>query len=508
LRACAIRSESSAYASTNLEKGIMETHRFNGSITELCATIEREIAENDAAIARNRREVESYISEAEQRGAKFLDVDSDVRSERLFSDIERLRAANRRLEARLARAREVESEERQNESRLDAVTRFSNGSDTRSDRRTATLSVTRNERTYRPDTDPHGVTFLRDVANNFLFQDPISAERLQNHAREERVERPQYHERVAGDVNSVNWSGLVVPNYLVNLVAPQISNLRPFADECCVKHPLPPSGMSVNFSKVTTGSSVALQATELSTVSGTSMDDTLGTANVQTAAGFLNVSRQAIERGTGIEQQSFLDLSRKYAVALDSTLITQASTGLDNVAQTVTYTDASPTPALMWPFIAQANSKLEQALVGVAYPTHVIMHSRRFNWFASYVSTNWPFISNSAVPAQQGGMQLTTAYGDGVRAILSNGLKVIVDNNVPTNQGVGTNQDVVYVVAANETMHLFEDPNAPVYVRAEQPNATTLGVLLVLYGYFAYATRYANPASKIVGTGTVAPAGF
>jgi hypothetical protein len=57
-------------------------------------------------------------------------------------------------------------------------------------------------------------------------------------------------------------------------------------------------------------------------------------------------------------------------------------------------------------------------------------------------------------------------------------------------------------------MHLFEDPNAPVYIRAEQPNAPSLGVLLVLYEYFAYATHYANPASKIVGTGTAAPAGF
>ena len=118
---------------------------------------------------------------------------------------------------------------------------------------------------------------------------------------------------------------------------------------------------------------------------------------------------------------------------------------MDAVAQTVTYTSASPTAAEAWPYIAQANSKLEQALEGVAYPTHAVMHSRRFNWFASLVSTSWPFIGSSAVAPQMGGMQPTNEYGPQVRAVLSNGLRVVVDDNVPTT--VSANQDVIYVVA-------------------------------------------------------------
>ena len=238
------------------------------------------------------------------------------------------------------------------------------------------------------------------------------------------------------------------------------------------------------------------------------LDDTLGTATVQTAGGFLNISRQAIERGTGIDNQSMVDLARKYAVALDNTLLNQATTGLDAVAQTVTYTSASPNAAEMWPFLMQANSKLEQALEGVAFPTHAIMHSRRWNWLASLVGSTWPFIGNQAVPAQMGGMQLTTEYGPQVRAILSNGVRVVVDNSVVTNLGVGSNQDAIYLVSADESMHLWEAPGSPPFLRCEQPNAANLGVLMVAYGYFAYATRYANPASKVFGTGTVAPAGF
>ena len=53
---------------------------------------------------------------------------------------------------------------------------------------------------------------------------------------------------------------------------------------------------------------------------------------------------------------------------------------------------------------------------------------------------------------------------------------------------------------------LWEDPAAPVYLRCEQPNAATLGVLLVLYGYFAYTLRrYASAIGSVGGTGLVTP---
>jgi hypothetical protein len=43
------------------------------------------------------------------------------------------------------------------------------------------------------------------------------------------------------------------------------------------------------------------------------------------------------------------------------------------------------------------------------------------------------------------------------------------------------------------------------YIRAEQPKLASLGVLMVVYGYFAYThARYAQ-ARKIGGTGLVTP---
>ncbi|NJP75623.1 hypothetical protein HCJ99_33610, partial [Streptomyces sp. C1-2] len=48
--------------------------------------------------------------------------------------------------------------------------------------------------------------------------------------------------------------------------------------------------------------------------------------------------------------------------------------------------------------------------------------------------------------------------------------------------------------------------DAPMYIRAEQAKAASLGVLLVVYGYFAYTHARYPHARKISGTGLVTPA--
>ena len=355
-------------------------------------------------------------------------------------------------------------------------------------------------RVYNPDTDKRGKGFLADVTRSFLG-DHDASERLTRHMAEERVERGEYLQRAAG---TGAFAGLVVPQYLTDLYAPATAALRPFAD-ICNKHDLPSSGMTVNISRITTATSAAVQASENSNVSETDIDDTLLTINVQTVAGRQTLSRQAIERGTGTEEVTLDDLFRRYATTLDSTLINQATNGLTNVAQSVAYTDASPTAAELWPKILNANANVEAALLAQAIPSHVIMHSRRWNWIQSNVGTSWPFLAQPGIPTQAGGVNYGVGYNAGVRGVLPNGLQVIVDNNIATNLGAGTNEDEIYVVASDEC-HLWEDANAPMFIRAEQTKAESLGVVLVVYGYFAYTfARYTNGAGKVNGTGLVSP---
>jgi hypothetical protein len=359
--------------------------------------------------------------------------------------------------------------------------------------------VGQEERTYRADQDRRGSQFETDVAAAFLG-DYEARDRLSRHMQEERVERGDQLVRAAG---TGAFAGLVVPQYLTDLYAPAAAARRPFAD-ACRPHDLPPQGMTVNLSRITTPTSTALQ-TENTAVSETDIDDTLMTINVQTNAGQQTLSRQAIERGSGVEPVVLDDLFRRYASTLDSTLLNQATNGLTNVATAVSYTDASPTAVEFYPKTLEALSGVESALLDMASGENIaVMHSRRWYWMQNALSATWPLISQPGIAAQMAGTNNAVSYGSGVRGTLPNGTPVIVDNNIATNFGAGTNEDEVYMVDRNEC-HLWEDPNAPMYIRAEQPKLASLGVLMVVYGYFAYThARYAQ-ARKIGGTGLVTP---
>jgi HK97 family phage major capsid protein len=360
------------------------------------------------------------------------------------------------------------------------------------------------ERTYHKGNTHGGGSFVRDVVNQYLYRDLEAEQRLVRHMQEERVERGQYLTRAAGDATTGAFTGLVVPQYLTEMYAPAVAARRPFAD-IMTKLPLPASGMTVNISRVTTATSTALQATELAAVSATSIDDTLLTENVQTAAGQQLLSRQALDRGTGIEDVVMNDLQRRYATTLDSTILNQATTGLLAVATDVAYTDASPTGAELYPKLLAAASGSEAALLGQADPDVVVMHSRRWYWLSKEMTSTWPLISQQGIATQAAGVNYAARYGSGFRGVLPNGMVVVVDNNLPINLGAGTNEDSIVVVPTEESF-LWEDPNAPQFIRAEQPSAANLGVLLVLYGYFAYTLRrYANSHQEITGTGLVTP---
>ncbi|MGI5293265.1 phage major capsid protein [Nonomuraea polychroma] len=360
------------------------------------------------------------------------------------------------------------------------------------------------ERTYRPDQDPRGARFQRDVIAAFRGDYEAQA-RLARHMQEERVERAAAlaanEERAVG---TGAFGGLVIPQYLTDLYAPLARTARPFAD-AVRQHPLPPTGMTAELSRVTTGTSVDNQANQHDAVSETDIDDTTISIPVRTAAGQQTVSRQALERGTGVEEVILDDLFRAYASRIDTTMLNVATVGLSAVATAVAYTDASPTTAELYPKVIEALSGVEAALLDQASGENLaVMHSRRWYWMQNAMGTSYPLITQPGVVAQTLGANYAETYGRGVRGILPNGTPVIVDNNIATNLGAGTNEDEIYLVDRREC-HLWEDPSAPMYIRAEQTKAATLGVLMVVYGYYAFTFQRQPHAHKIGGTGLVTP---
>ena len=356
------------------------------------------------------------------------------------------------------------------------------------------------KRTYNSDADPKGVNFLADVAARAL-NNGGAIMRLERHMDEERSLCGPQIDRAAG---TSAFAGLVVPQYLVDLYAPQAKAGRPFAD-ICRKHDLPETGMTASIGRVTTGTSVAVQASEGAAVSETDIDDTLLTVNIQTASGQQTLSRQAVERGIGVEQTTLEDLFRAYGTSLDNTLLNQATNGLTNVATSIAYTDATPTAPELYPKLLAAPAAVEAALLDqAANDTVAVMHSRRWYWLQSQLTSTWPMFGQPGVAPQLSGVNYAEKYGSGFRGVLPSGAPVVVDNNIATNLGAGTNEDEIYFASPSEC-HLWEDPSAPMLIRAEQTKAANLQILLVVYGYFAYTHARRPHAQKIAGTGMIAP---
>jgi HK97 family phage major capsid protein len=273
---------------------------------------------------------------------------------------------------------------------------------------------------------------------------------------------------------------------------------------------LPAAGMTLNISRMTTGTSTAIQASENDAISETNADDTLLTVNVRTIAGQQDISKQAIERGTGIDAFIIQDLIRGWHTTLDNQIINgdgtsgsilgiRSTTGINDI----TYNEAAPTAENLYPKLADAYQQVQTSVF--QNPTHWIMHPRRLAFLlASVDQAGRPLV----VPTLGGPMNAMATgagqafYGNSGYSLM--GLPIVADANVTTTAGGGT-EDQIYCVNANE-LHLWEQPGSPFALNFDATGAGSLTIKSVVYGYAAFtAGRYPGATSRILGTGLVAP---
>jgi HK97 family phage major capsid protein len=326
---------------------------------------------------------------------------------------------------------------------------------------------------------------------------------------QERLNKHQDFE--ARDVGTGAFTGLVVPQYLVDEYAP-IARAGSAFYNAVPKKDLPAYGNKIEISRITTGSAAAEQASENSAVQETNMDDTLLTVNVDTIAGQQDVSRQALERGGqpgfSMENIIFQDLVAAYFGKLDELMINGSGSsgqplGIRNVSglNTVTYTDGTPTVGEAFPKLADAVQKVNANRFAPAQA--IIMHPRRWGFFTAGVDGNSrPLVLPAGNnPDNAMGVGDAAAYGNVVGNLL--GLPVITDANITTTDGGGNDQDQIYVVKADDHI-LFEDNLFQ--LKFEETNAGSLTTKMVVYGYVAFASgRYPTGITKIQGTGLITP---
>ncbi len=348
----------------------------------------------------------------------------------------------------------------------------------------------------------------RDGGEASFIADAYAA-RTGDYKAQERLGKHQDFE--ARDVGTGAFTGLVVPQYLVDKFAEKARAGSAFYN-AIQKEALPAFGNKIEISRITTGTSAAVQASENSAVSETDMDDTLLTVNVNTIAGQQDVSRQALERGGqpgfSLENVIFGDLVAAYYTELDDQMLNgSGSSGqhlgiaaVSGVNET-TYTDASPSVAELYPKLADAVQEVNSNRFAPA--TAIVMHPRRWGMItAGLDSSNRPLVLPAGNnPDNAMGVGEAAKYGNVVGNLL--GIPVITDANVVTNAGSGTDEDQIYIVKSDDHI-LFED--GIFQMKFEETNAGSLTTKLVVYGYSAFASgRQPLGISKISGTGLVTP---
>jgi len=364
------------------------------------------------------------------------------------------------------------------------------------------VTITDEPATYDERSDHD---FLGDVIAHKVWNSPEAGERLARHQREYRLQN-----RATG---TTDWSALVIPTYAIADAQPFARAGRPFLDLACAQRTLGPTGMTTEINRTTTGASAAVQATQNSATSETDQINATISVPVVTVAGQNTISRQAVERGSGIREDVINDLVSALNTSLDAQAISgtgssgQAKgiyTVLDGGANEITYTDASPTVAELYPKLADAIQRVQTGSFG--QPTHWLMHPRRVAWVASATdSQNRPLmVPNSNGPANAVGVgEGAFRYGNSGYTLL--GLPVVADANVQTDLGAGT-EDAIYCVNAAESI-LWEAAGSPMALSLEEPNATSLGWTFVVYAYASYTAEKSGAVghSMITGTGLIAP---
>ena len=362
--------------------------------------------------------------------------------------------------------------------------------------------------------DPHlagadSHSFFRDVRSSKLG-DWDAADRLR------RNQQARGMETRAGDMTTVAGAGgtFAPPAWLVDEFIALSRPGRVTAD-LLVKEALPGGVSSINLPKVASGATAAVQATQNSALSDTSMTTTSVSSGISLIGGKQIVSLQLLQQsGIPFDRVILSDLAADYAQRLDLQVLAGSGSagqlrGLNNAAGagSTIYTTASP--ALTSATAANSfYNKVIAAATGIhttrfVPATAVVMHPNRWAWCLEALDTTTrPLIITDGSSLNAAGTS-TGIVAQGAAGNIV--LPVYLDANVTITTGAGsaTNQDLVYVLRAPD-MTLWESD-----LQVESFEQTYADKASVLFRCLAYSAclvdRYAGSVNLISGTGLIAP---
>jgi HK97 family phage major capsid protein len=445
-----------------------------------------------------QEQMDELLSGVEERDDKNLSEQEETIFNQYRDSIKELDEKRTKLEAS---EKEMQVNEEARNAALEAQKKYGKG-DTKP---TSGARVTNEPVTYRLGGD-HSFVFDAMMRSN----DPEARERIERNQKEGMARL-----RAEGrDVGTSAFGALVVPQYLTDMYAEVVRAGRPLLN-AVNNLALPPQGMTLNIPRGTTGTVVASQSDQGDAVTSVDFDETTLVVPVVTIAGQQNLSRQAIDRGTGVDQIIMQDLASAYATQQDNQAIngdgsngTYAGILSTTGVTTVTYANvaATTTAAALHSKVADAIQRINSTRYMA--PTLIVMHPRRWGYLTSATDTTGRplVVPNVQAPQNAIGVGEAAGYGQIVGVML--GLPVMTDANVPTTVSTWTGggaQDVVIVTRAPD-LHLWENTVGPTTVEFRETLAGNLQVKVVAHGYSAFtAERWPTATAVVSGSSLGTP---
>lgn len=358
----------------------------------------------------------------------------------------------------------------------------------------ARITVGSEHRTY--EAGNREVNFLRDAYRARFSGDRDAEDRIYRN----RIEVMTDLETRAG--TTPDYGTLVIPQYLTEEFAAVLRSGRPTITAIGVK-PLPDSGMNLYIPRGSTGTLVAPQATENTSVTNQSYTENDLTVPVRTFGGQQLVSRQAVERGEGIGEILMSDLASSYATQVNLSILNDSGASgthfgiVSGTTGTLTGSWIGTTGASLVASIYSAAGKVNAQRFQAA--DLIVMHPRRWAWICAQSDTaGRPLVTITGQGFNVDGQGVVAGYGP-VGSI--GGLPVVTDAGITTTAGAATNEDRI-IVTRKEDLRFWEDSGAPRDLRFEEVLGDQLTIRLVTFGYSAFtAGRYPVATAVISGTG-------
>lgn len=421
--------------------------------------------------------VEAILALAEEEGRSEMTADETEK-------FDAARAELREIDDKIAglQAREIDL--------VDLASRSEKAAEARKEVLPMNIKVVSEEKTYRADSEHD---FLSDAIAAKFGNDSAAADRLAR-ARDEALS--EYRS------TSGNYGGLVVPQYLTEQFAATLASGRPFL-EAVTKVALPAQGMNMVIPRGATTTGVAAQTTEGTAVTNQTFTESDLTVPVRTFAGQQVVSRQSIDRGTGIGGILLADLYAQYATKVNVSAISGDGTagghwGILNTTSVQTAGWVGTTGASLVAAIHNGLGKVNAARYAAA--DLIVMHPRRWAWLCAQSDSSLrPLVAIEGYNSfNASGAGYAAGYGP-VGSIA--GVPVVTDAGIPTNLGAATNEDRIIITRKADVLFM-EDGSAPIGLTLNEVAAASLNVTMVTYGYSAFtAGRYPVATCNIQGTG-------